>query len=156
MTNDDGIVPSSFLYISTMPFKFEKLEVWQLSIDLSAKVYSLIENMPKSEQFNLSSQIRRAVTSISLNIAEGSTGQSDPEQTRFIGYAHRSLMEVVACLMLMKDRNYLDQSSYDNLYADTEKLSAKLLAMKNYLRRNSSVSEEGESYNFEDESDIGQ
>jgi len=73
-----------------MPFKFEKLEVWQLSMDLSAKVYSLIKNMPKSEQFNLSSQIRRAVTSISLNIAEGSTGQSDSEQIQFIGYAQFS------------------------------------------------------------------
>ena len=125
-------------------------------MDLSAKVYLLIRNMPKSEQFNLSSQIRRAVTSISLNIAEGSTGQSDSEQIRFIGYAHRSLMEVVACLILMKERSYIDQNSYDNLYADTEKLSAKLLAMKNYLRRNSSVREESESYNIEDESDIGQ
>jgi four helix bundle protein len=73
-----------------MPFKFEKLEVWQLSMDLSAKVYSLIKNMPKSEQFNLSSQIRRAVTSISLNIAEGSTGQSDSEKIQFIGYAQFS------------------------------------------------------------------
>jgi four helix bundle protein len=62
--------------------------------------------MPKTEQFNLSSQIRRAVTSISLNIAEGSTGQSDPEQVRFIRYAHQSLMEVVACLILMKERLY--------------------------------------------------
>tara|TARA_R110002049_G_C8753805_1_gene528178 strand:+ start:268 stop:462 length:195 start_codon:yes stop_codon:yes gene_type:complete len=63
-----------------MPFKFEKLEVWQLAMDLSNKVYDLIENLPATEPFNLSSQIRRAVTSISLNIAEGSTGQSDSEQ----------------------------------------------------------------------------
>jgi four helix bundle protein len=96
-----------------MPFKFEKLEVWQLSIDLSTKVYDLIKGLPKSERFNLSSQIRRAVTSISLNIAEGSTGQSDPEQIRFLRYAHRSLMEVVACLILMKERSYLAADKYD-------------------------------------------
>jgi len=57
-----------------MSFKFEKLEVWQLAIDLINKVYNLIEDMPASEKFNLSYQLRRAVTSISLNIAEGSTG----------------------------------------------------------------------------------
>ncbi len=57
-----------------MSFKFEKLEVWQLAIDLINKVYNLIEDMPASEKFNLSYQLRRTVTSISLNIAEGSTG----------------------------------------------------------------------------------
>ena len=133
-----------------MPFKFEKLEVWQLAMELSNKVYAFIEKMPKSEQFNLSSQIRRAVTSISLNIAEGSTGQSDPEQIRFIRYAHRSLMEVVACLILMKERDYLTAEKYDELYSDSEKLSAKLLAMKNYLQKNYKVNEEGEDYKIED------
>ncbi|MFD2531866.1 four helix bundle protein [Gracilimonas halophila] len=133
-----------------MPFKFEKLEVWQLAMDLSNKVYDLIRNMPKTEEFNLSSQIRRAVTSISLNIAEGSTGQSDSEQVRFLRYAHRSLMEVVGCLILMKERNYLAIEKYDELYSDAEKLSAKLFAMKNYLQKNYNVNEEGEDFNLED------
>lgn len=48
--------------------------------------------MPKSEKYNLSSQIKRAATSVPLNIVEGSTSQTDPEQLRFLGYAHRSLM----------------------------------------------------------------
>jgi four helix bundle protein len=87
-----------------MAFKFERLEVWQLAVDLTDEVYLLIEALPDTEKFNLTSQIQRAVTSVSLNIAEGSTGQTDPEQSRFIGYAHRSLMEVVACLILMKKR----------------------------------------------------
>ncbi len=75
-----------------MGFKFEKLEIWHLSIALSKEVYDLIKALLEEEKFNLSSQIRRAVTSISLNIAEGSTSQTDPEQLRFLGYAHRSLM----------------------------------------------------------------
>lgn len=133
-----------------MAFKFEKLEIWQLSIALSDKVYSLIKQLPKSEKFNLGSQIRRAVTSISLNIAEGLTGQSDPEQIRFLRYAHRSLMEVVACILLMYRRSYITKEKYDELYSDTEKLSAKLLAMKNYLENNCNVKEEGEKFNFND------
>ncbi|MGN8224087.1 four helix bundle protein [Gracilimonas sp. BCB1] len=118
-----------------MVFKFEKLEVWQLSIDLANEVYSLIDSLPDSEKFNLTSQIRRAVTSVSLNIAEGSTGQTDPEQIRFIGYAHRSLMEVVACLILMKKRDYISTDLYEKLYQNSEKLSAKLLAMKRYISK---------------------
>lgn len=74
-----------------MPYKFEKLEVWQLAMDYADLILAVIEKLPKKENFNLSSQMDRAVTSISLNIAEGSTGQSDPEQAKFLGYAIRSL-----------------------------------------------------------------
>ena len=62
-----------------MAFKFERLEIWQCSKTLSKSIYKLIKTLPKEEDFNLTSQIRRAVTSISLNIAEGSTSQTDPE-----------------------------------------------------------------------------
>ena len=132
-----------------MAFKFEKLEVWQLAADLADEVYSLIDSLPDTEKFNLTSQIRRAVTSISLNIAEGSTGQTDPEQTRFIGYAHRSLMEVVACLILMKKRAFISTDLYEKLYQDSEKLSAKLLAMKKYLRKGFQSNEPDENYEID-------
>jgi four helix bundle protein len=132
-----------------MAFKFERLEIWQLSKTLSKSIYQLIKSLPKEEEFNLTSQIRRAVTSISLNIAEGSTSQTDPEQLRFLGYAHRSLMEVVACLMLIHDNEYIDTSVYQQLYSESEKLSAKILAMKKAIRNRNSdsyIREESENY----------
>ncbi|WP_428236633.1 four helix bundle protein [Gracilimonas sp.] len=132
-----------------MAFKFEKLEVWQLAVDLADEIYLLIEALPDTEKFNLTSQIQRAVTSVSLNIAEGSTGQTDPEQARFIGYAHRSLMEVVACLILMKKRAYISTELFEKLYQDSEKLSAKLLAMKKYLKKGLQSNEPGKSYEIE-------
>lgn len=55
-----------------MSFKFEKLRIWQLSMDYAEDIYTLSENFPKTEIYNLTSQIRRAVDSIALNIAEGS------------------------------------------------------------------------------------
>ena len=61
-------------------YKFQKLEVYQLGIKYVDEVYGLSRKLPQSERFNLSSQIERAATSIVLNIAEGSTGQSNPEQ----------------------------------------------------------------------------
>ncbi len=73
-----------------MPFKFENLEVWQLGLEYVDLMYELAEKLPRSEDFNLKSQLVRAATSITLNIAEGSTGQSDPEQNRFLGLAIQS------------------------------------------------------------------
>ncbi len=66
-----------------MAFKFEKLEVWQLALELANNIHLLTRNFPKEEMFSLTSQIKRAADSVSLNIAEGSTGQSDAEQLRF-------------------------------------------------------------------------
>ena len=88
-----------------MPFKFEKLEIWKLAIDLANEIHILTRNFPKEEMFSLTSQMKRAADSISLNVAEGSTGQSDAEQVKFIGYAQRSAMEVVNCLYLAIRRN---------------------------------------------------
>ncbi len=56
-----------------MSFKFEKLIVWQKAVDLSELVFSISVNFPTAEQYVLTSQIRRAADSVSLNIAEGST-----------------------------------------------------------------------------------
>jgi len=65
-----------------MAFKFENLEVWKLSLDYCDQIYDIVDLLPSKEEYNLRTQIRRAVTSISLNIAEGSTSQSDPEFSR--------------------------------------------------------------------------
>jgi four helix bundle protein len=62
-----------------MHFKFEKLIIWQKAMDLGESIFRLSYKFPKDEIFNLSSQIRRAVDSIALNISEGSIGQSNPE-----------------------------------------------------------------------------
>src|ERR1700744_1356705 len=62
-----------------MSFKFEKLKVWQKSVDLTADVHELTKTFPKEELFVLTAQIKRAADSVSLNIAEGSTGQSNAE-----------------------------------------------------------------------------
>lgn len=99
-----------------MGFKFEKLIIWQLDMDYGEVINKLTERFPKKEQYNLSSQILRAVDSIALNISEGSIGQSDPEFKKFIGYSIRSLAEVVTCLYKAKRREYILEEEFNENY----------------------------------------
>lgn len=101
-----------------MAFKFEKLKVWQKAIELSIKVDLLSKKFPKDEIYILTSQIKRASDSISLNIAEGSTGQSNKEFNRFLGIALRSGIEVVTCLYLGRGRKIVKNKDFDSLYSE--------------------------------------
>jgi four helix bundle protein len=131
-----------------MTYKFERLEVWQLALDYTDLAYAIAERLPRAEEYNLKSQIRRAATSVALNIAEGSTGQSDAEQARFLGLAVRSLVETVACLHLIKRRRYLeDLEPLRDAYRFSEKLFAKLQAFRASLTsQRSAVREAPVSY----------
>ena len=118
-----------------MAFKFEKLLVWQKAADLSSNVNDLVKNFPKEELYILTSQIKRAADSVSLNIAEGSTGQSDLEFAKFVGYAVRSDIEVVGCLHLALRRKYISEAAFTKLYSACEELLVMLNALRNTLRR---------------------
>ena len=127
--------------------KFEKLEVWQLAIEYTDLCYSLAEQLPKREEFNLGSQLRRAAVSVALNIAEGSTGQSDAEQARFLGMALRSLVETVACQHLINRRKYLeDTSQLREVYQASDKLAAKIQAMRRSILGHHGLREDIEEY----------
>ena len=117
-----------------MPFKFEKLDVWQMALDYVDLMYGLAAKLPNDERFNLISQTRSAATSIALNIAEGSTGQSDPEQKRFLGMALRSLIETVACQRLIERQKYvIDRAYLENLDLKAQELAKRLQAFRNAL-----------------------
>lgn len=79
--------------------------------------------------------MKRAADSISLNIAEESTGQSNPEQIKFLSYAQRSTLEVVNCLYLAIRRKYIDHTKFNKFYNDLDKLVAKIQALKNSLKK---------------------
>jgi four helix bundle protein len=115
-------------------YKFQELKVYQMALDYVDKVYSLSSRLPDSEQFNLRSQLQRATTSIVLNIAEGSTGQSNAEQSRFLGLALRSYMETVACLDLIERRGYLTTQELEAIRQFGHELFIKLQAFRKSLR----------------------
>ena len=135
-----------------MTYKFEQLDVWQLTLDYVDLIYTLSEQFPRSEEYNLKSQIRRAATSVALNIAEGSTGQSDPEQARFLGMAIRSLIETVACIHIIRRRNYFeDKTLLDQAYEKSQPLARKLQSFRKSLSTPSyQVREDDSLYNTDE------
>lgn len=116
-----------------MAFKFENLKVWQNAVELSGQVYELTEKIPKKELFVLTSQMQRASDSISLNIAEGSTGQTNPEFRRFLGFAVRSAIEVVSCFYLARRRNLITDQEFDHFYNYLTELVKSIQALRNSI-----------------------
>ena len=83
-------------------FNYKKLVAYQRAKDLVKAVYDLLRGFPKEEQYALCDQLRRAVISVTSNIAEGTNRQTYPDKIHFLEIAYGSLMEVhsqmdVAC-----------------------------------------------------------
>ena len=117
-----------------MKFKFENLIIWQKAMDYGENIFQLSNQFPKEEIYNLTSQIRRAVDSIALNISEGSIGQSNPEHKRFIGFAIRSLAEVVTCLHKAQRRKYISDDEFSEHYDYAYNLMNMMIAFKDKIR----------------------
>jgi len=116
-------------------YKFQDLEVYKLALRYLDNIYDLVQRLPDVEKYNLRSQIERAATSVVLNIAEGSTGQSDPEQSRFVTMAIRSYLETVACLDIAQRRGYMVADGLHSALESGRELFAKLQALRRALSR---------------------
>jgi len=116
-----------------MSFKFEKLIIWQKSMEIGENIFLITIKFPSDEKFNLTSQIRRAVDSIALNISEGSILQSNAEFKKFLGYSIRSCVEVVTCLYKAKNRNYISEENFQKLYSDCYHLTNMMIGFRNQL-----------------------
>ena len=103
-------------------FKFEKLAVWQNSLDFADLIYSETRSFPPDERFALTNQIRRAATSISSNIAEGSA-RTDPDFAKFVGYASGSLSEVVTQSFIAGRQKFLSAESFARISTDADEIS---------------------------------
>jgi len=99
-------------------------------MDFGENMHHLALSFPKNEIYNLTSQLKRAADSIALNIAEGSTGQSNPEFKKFMGYSIRSLTETVTCLHKAKRRNYLKVEEFNKFYNEAFNLMNMMASFK--------------------------
>ena len=94
-------------------FYFRQLRVYINSKELVKHVYGLLKKFPEEEKFALCSQIRRAVTSIPINIAEGFGRFSSKEKTRFIEISFGSLTEISCELEISFELGYITKEEYE-------------------------------------------
>lgn len=116
-------------------FRFREWPVYKdaraLRTEIQVKVLAKIS---KVEFYELGSQLRRAMTSIILNIAEGAFRKSDKDFSRFLNQAITSLYEVVACIDLALDDNFIDHAVHNELLIKLEKLAKQLNGFAQSLR----------------------
>jgi four helix bundle protein len=115
-------------------FKFENFIIWQKAMEFGEGIHLLTKRFPVEEKYNLSIQIRKAVDSIALNISEGSIEQSAAEFKRFIGYAARSLAEVVTCLHKSLQRDYISEKEFIEKYDEAYYLMNMIIAFKKTIK----------------------
>lgn len=116
-------------------YSFENLEIYQLSMQLIKEIYSISKKFPKTEAFCLTSQIRRAVISIALNITEGSGRNSKKDFARFINQSIGSLLETKTCLIIAKDLKYITQKEMQEAIIKIDEIYFKSLNFRKYLQK---------------------
>jgi four helix bundle protein len=114
---------------------YRKLQVWERARRLTLDVYESTRSFPKDEMFGLTSQLRRAASSIPANIAEGCGRNGDAELARFPGIAIGSANELDYHLLLARDLGYLPSARYEPLAAEVQALSRMIATFIERLRQ---------------------
>lgn len=110
-------------------FGYRSLVAYVKAKEVRQRVYRLLKQFPKEEQFALCNQMRRAAVSVTSNIAEGMTRYSVKDKTHFIEIAYGSLMEVMSQLEVAEEEGYISSDEFHNieaLVADTARLLSGL------------------------------
>jgi four helix bundle protein len=113
---------------------FEDLEAWQKSIDFAATVYTATKTFPKSEQFGITNQLRRASSSISANIAEGFGRRTVKDKLHFYTIAYGSLLETKSFIHLANKLDY-DINNYSEILEEATSLQMLLNAFIKSTRK---------------------
>lgn len=115
-------------------FPFEKLDVYQLSLDLAGYVLGLLEKFPSNKHFRLISQMESAATSPAQNIAEGKGRQYKKEFIQFLHIPQGSLYEVITLNEVFRRKNLFKHEESMETRKQCEKIDRKLNGLINSLR----------------------
>ena len=119
--------------MSEYVFPFEKLDVWQLSVDLADFVLELLEGFPHNRHIRLVGQMEAAVTSPAQNIAEGKGRQYKKEFIQYLHIAQGSLYEVVTLNEVFRRRKLFSNEDAQEVRNRCEKIDRKLNGLINSL-----------------------
>jgi len=109
---------------------FKDLEIYKLSLELANWIYDLTAKFPDDEKYNVTSQLRRAATSIGANIAEGFGRFHYKENIQFTRQARGSLSETNHFMLFSKDRSYINEEVYKEFGDKYRNLQVKI---NNYI-----------------------
>ena len=117
---------------------FRDLKVWQKAHKFVLKIYKITRKYPDDERFGLTSQLRRAVVSVTANIVEGSKRESKKELIRMLNISESSLEETKYFLLLSKDLNYITNEKYIVLLGEAEEIGRMLDGLIKSLKKKKS------------------
>jgi four helix bundle protein len=113
---------------------FHELKVWQKAHELTLAVYQVTAKFPREELYGLTTQMRRAGTSIAANLAEGCGRNGDAELSRFCWIAMGSASELQYLLLLARDLQLLPGGDYDRLAEKTTEVKRMLAGFLGKLK----------------------
>lgn len=116
--------------------RFEEIEAWKTSRQLTNMIYSLGNQAGFNRDFGLRDQIRRASVSVMSNIAEGFESRTDVQFINFLGMARASAGEVRAQLYVALDQNYVTEEQFKESYELAEKCARQIAKFIVYLESN--------------------
>jgi four helix bundle protein len=112
---------------------FKKYDIWQLSHAFTLRIYSKTSLFPKDEMYGITSQIRRASSSIPTNISEGCGRNSDKEFNQYLNIALGSASETEYLIILSRDLNYIDMETFEILEKEINAIKSKIYKLKQIL-----------------------
>ena len=116
--------------------RFEEIDAWVTSRQLTNMIYSLSNQGAFSRDFGLRDQIRRASVSVMSNIAEGFESRTDVQFINFLGMARASAGEVRSQLYIALDQKYLSEEQFKEAFTTVEKCSRQISGFISYLENN--------------------
>ena len=119
--------------VSMVKFRFQDLEIWQISIEIADELFDIADDLDKRRLFRFAEQLRGAGMSMSNNISEGSGSNSKKEFSQFLNIAHRSTFENANILILLNRRNLIPTIDLDRLLERLDQLSRKITSFQKPL-----------------------
>lgn len=113
--------------------RFEDIQAWQKSREITRSVYRVTKNGQFAKDFGLRDQIRRASVSIMANIAEGFARRSDKDFAYFLNISRSSGAEVQSHLYVAFDEGYVDENEFREIYSGLEEVSKMIFGLVKHL-----------------------
>lgn len=114
---------------------YKNYNVWKKSQELVINIYKTTKNFPKSEQYNLTSQMNRACISIPTNIAEGCGRKTEKELVRFLYFSSGSAHELDYLILISKDLGFVDKKQAELLSNEINEIKRMLASLIKTIKK---------------------